>query len=102
MIELQHYLILAAALFCVGFFGAISRKNMIVILMSIEIMLNAINLSIVAFSRFVVPLEMVGHIFVIFIFTVAAVEVAVALAILLAMYSRRNTVESTDMDLMKW
>ncbi|MGD9393929.1 MAG: NADH-quinone oxidoreductase subunit NuoK [Dehalococcoidia bacterium] len=102
MIGLEHYLILAAALFAIGLYGALAKRNAIIILMSIELMLNAVNIAMVAFSRFITPLQLTGQIFAIFIMVVAAAEVAVGLAIIIAIYRHRKTIDSTKIDLMKW
>ena len=101
-IGLEHYLVLSAVLFSIGLFGALSRKNAIVILMCIEIMLNAVNITMVAFSRYVTPVQLTGQIFAIFIMTVAAAEAALGLAIILALYRSRKKVDVTKIDLMKW
>ncbi len=100
-IGLEHYLILSAVLFSIGLYGALAKRNAIVILMCIEIMLNAVNIAMVAFSRFVVPSLLTGQVFAIFIIAVAAAEAAVGLAIIIAIYRSRETIESTDIDLMK-
>ncbi len=100
-VGLEHYLILSAILFSIGLFGALTKRNAIVILMCVEIMLNAVNIAIVAFSRFVVPTLLTGQVFAIFIIVVAAAEAAVGLAIIISIYRNRETVESTDIDLMK-
>jgi NADH-quinone oxidoreductase subunit K len=102
MVTLEHYLILSLALFSIGLLGSLYRRNVVIILMSIELMLNGINLSLVAFSRYLIPSEMVGHIFVLFIFTIAAVEVAIALAILIVIFYRKNSINSSDLNLLKW
>jgi len=102
MVGLEHYLILAAVLFSIGLYGALAKRNAIVILMSIELMLNAVNIAMVAFSRYIVPLALTGQIFVIFIMVVAAAEVAVGLAIIIAIYRHRQTIDATKIDLMKW
>jgi NAD(P)H-quinone oxidoreductase subunit 4L len=102
MIGLTHYLILSAILFSIGLYGALAKKNAIVILMSIEIMLVAVSITMVAFSRFIVPQLLTGQIFVIFILVVAAAETAVGLAIVMALYRRRETIDATKIDLMKW
>ncbi len=99
---LEHYLTLAAVLFVIGLYGALTKRNAIIILMCIELMLNAVNVTMVAFSRFVVPELLTGQIFAIFIMVVAAAEVAVGLAIILAIYRGRETVDSTKINLMKW
>ena len=101
-IGLEHYLILSAILFSIGLYGALAKRNAIVILMSIEIMLVAVRIAIVAFSRFIFPLELTGQVFVIFVMVVAAAEAAVGLAIIIAIYRSRETIEATNIDLMKW
>lgn len=101
-IGLQHYVILSAILFCIGLYGALAKRNAVIILMSIEIMLNASNVALVAFSRFVTPVELTGQIFAIFVMTVAAAEVAVGLAIIIALYRQREKVDVGEIDLMKW
>ncbi|MDP3878838.1 MAG: NADH-quinone oxidoreductase subunit NuoK [Dehalococcoidales bacterium] len=100
-VGLEHYLILSAVLFSIGLYGALAKRNAIVILMSIEIMLNAVNISMVAFSRNIVPTLLTGQVFTIFILVVAAAEAAVGLAIIIAIYRNRETIESTEIDLMK-
>ena len=101
-IGLTHYLIVSAVLFSIGLYGALSRKNAIVILMCIEIMLNAANLSLVAFSRFVKPDQMSGQTLAIFSIVVAAAEVSVGLAIIIALYRQRKSIDVTDINLLKW
>jgi len=101
-VGLEHYLILSAVLFSIGLYGALAKRNAIVILMCIELMLNAVNIAMVAFSRYVVPLMLTGQVFVIFIMVVAAAEVAVGLAIIIAIYRSRETIDATKIDLMKW
>jgi NADH:ubiquinone oxidoreductase subunit K len=101
-VGLEHYLILSAILFSIGLYGALSKRNAIVILMCIEIMLNAVNIAMVAFSRYITPSLLTGQVFVIFIMAVAATEAAVGLAIIIAIYRSRETIESTKFDLMKW
>ena len=101
-IGLEHYLILSTVLFSIGLYGALTKKNAIVILMSIEIMLNAVNIAMVAFSRYIVPALLTGQVFVIFIIVVAAAEAAVALAIIINIYRSRETTETDKIDLMKW
>lgn len=100
-IGLEHYLVLSAVLFTIGLFGALTKRNAIVILMCVEIMLNAVNITMVAFSRFVVPALLTGQIFAIFIIVVAAAEAAVGLAIIISIFRSRKTIETTDIDLMK-
>jgi NAD(P)H-quinone oxidoreductase subunit 4L len=102
MVGLEHYLILSAVLFSIGLYGALAKRNAIVILMSIELMLNAVNIAMVAFSRYIVPLMLTGQVFAIFIMVVAAAEVAVGLAIIIAIYRHRQSIDATKVDLMKW
>jgi NADH:ubiquinone oxidoreductase subunit K len=101
-IGLTHYLVLSAILFSIGIYGALSRKNVIVILMCVEIMLNAANLALVAFSRYVTPAQLTGQSIAIFSIVVAAAEVSVGLAIVIALYRHRKSVDVTDINLLKW
>ena len=100
MVSLEHYLVLSALLFSLGVIGVMFRRNLIVILMSLELMLNAVNLSFVAFSRYLGSIE--GQIFVLFVMVVAAAEVAVGLAIAVAVFRQRGTININDIDLLKW
>jgi NADH:ubiquinone oxidoreductase subunit K len=101
-LTLQHFLILGAALFSLGMFGALSRRNAIGVLLSIELMLNGVNVMMVAFARFLQPAqEMAGQMFAIFIITIAAAEAAVGLAIVIAVYRLRHTVRVDQIDLLK-
>ena len=84
------------------FYRCLAKRNAIAILLSIEIMLNAVNIAMVAFSRFITPLLLTGQVFVIFIMVVAAAEAAVGLAIIIAIYRGRGTIDATKIDLMKW
>ena len=101
MVPLTWYLILAAGLFCVGVFGALARRNAVGVLMGIELMLNAVNINLVAFWRYTDVSQMTGQMFAIFVITVAAAEAAVGLALLIAIYRQRNTVNVEELDLMK-
>ncbi len=101
-VGLEHYLILSAILFSIGFYGALAKRNAVVILMSIEIMLVAASIAMVAFSRYIVPALLTGQVFVIFIMVVAAAEAAVGLAIIMAIYRSYNTIDATKINLMKW
>jgi NADH-quinone oxidoreductase subunit K len=92
---LEHYLIVSAALFCLGLFGVILRRNLLIMYMSLELMLNAANLALVAFSRFNDNLD--GQIMVFFIITVAAAEVAVGLALIVALYRKKQTAHVEDL-----
>jgi NADH:ubiquinone oxidoreductase subunit K len=102
MITLYHYLILAAALFSIGLYGAVSKKNAIGVFMGIELMLNSVNINLVAFNHFLKPEVLAGQTFAIFIIAVAACEVAVGLAIILSLYRHRKTTTVDDIDLLKW
>ena len=102
-ITLNHYMVLSALLFCIGLYGALSRRNAVAILIAIEIMLNSVNLALVGMSRYVGERGLVaGQIFVVFIITVAAAEAAVALAMLIAIYRARGTINIDDINLMRW
>lgn len=107
-IPLSWYLLLAAGLFSIGLYGALSRRNAIAILLSIELMLNAVNINLVAFWRYLDlgrpsgPASMSGQVFAVIVFAVAAAEVAVGLALILSVYRRRKTVIADDINLMKW
>jgi len=101
-IGLNHYLILSAVLFCIGLYGALTRRNAVVILMCIEIMLNAVNISLVAFSSYIVPLLLTGQVFAIFVIVVAAAEIAVGLAIVLAIYRGLADIDTDNINLLKW
>ena len=101
MIPLTWYLILAAALFCIGVFGALARRNAVGVLMGIELMLNAININLVAFWRYTDVSQMTGQMFAIFVITIAAAEAAVGLGLIIAIYRQRNTVNVEELDLMK-
>lgn len=101
-IPLSWYLVLAAALFCIGLYGVLARKNAIAILLGVELMLNAVNINLVAFWRYLDPAQMAGQAFAIIVFAVAAAEVAVGLALIISVYRRRKTVVADEVDLMKW
>jgi NADH-quinone oxidoreductase subunit K len=101
-IPLSWFLILAAALFSIGLFGVLSRKNAIAILLGVELMLNAVNINLVAFWRYQDPSKMAGQVFAIIVFAVAAAEVAVGLALIISVYNRRKTIVADEVDLMKW
>jgi NADH-quinone oxidoreductase subunit K len=100
MVGLEHYLTVAAALFVIGIFGIfLNRKNVIVILMSIELMLLAVNFNFIAFSQFLG--DAIGQVFVFFILTVAAAESAIGLAILVVLFRNRRTINVADLDTLK-
>ncbi len=99
-IELTHYLLLSAVLFSIGVMGVLTRKNLIVILMSVELMLNSANLTFVAIARHTA--DMTGQVLVFFVMCVAAAEVAVGLAILIAIWRHRGTMHIDAVKLLKW
>jgi NADH-quinone oxidoreductase subunit K len=101
MVPLTWYLIFAAALFSIGVFGALARRNAVGVLMGIELMLNAVNINLVAFWRYTDVSRMTGQMFAIFVIAIAAAEAAVGLALLIAIYRQRNTVNVEELDLMK-
>ena len=102
MIPLSWYLILAAALFSIGLYGVLARRNAVAILLGVELMLNAVNINLVAFWRYGDITQMAGQVFAIIVFAVAAAEVAVGLALVISVYRRRNTVVAEELDLLKW
>ncbi len=102
MIGLEHYLTVAATLFVIGIFGIfVNRKNVIVILMSIELMLLAVNINLVAFSSHLGHNDLVGQVFTMFVLTVAAAEAAIGLAILVVFFRNRGTIDVSDVNMMK-
>ncbi len=102
MLPLSWLLTLSAALFCIGLFGVLSRKNAVAILLGIELMLNAVNINLVSFWRYGNVNQLAGQVFAIIVFAVAAAEVAVGLALVISVYRQRNTVIADDLDMMKW
>jgi len=99
---LDQYLVLSAVLFCIGLFGVLTQRNVIKIIMCIEIMLNAVNISLIAFSRYVTPAILTGQLFAIFVMVVAAAEVAVGIAIIFAAYRNRESVDIENFNILKW
>ena len=102
MIPLSWYLIFSALLFSIGMFGVLARKNAIAILMGVELMLNAVNINLIAFWRYFVPDTTAGWMFVAAVFVVAAAEVAVGLALVYSIYRGRGTSSADEIDLLKW
>jgi NADH-quinone oxidoreductase subunit K len=98
-VGLEHYLLVSALLFCLGLLGVITRRNLLIIYMSLELMLNAANLALVAFSRF--NHQLGGQMMVFFVITVAAAEVAVGLALIVALYRKRRTAHVEDLTSLK-
>ena len=117
MPTLDQFLAVSGVIFCIGLYGALSRRNVVVVLMSIELMFNAVNIAAVAFSRFVIPkalsglsgdlveevasAALTGQVFAIFIIAVAAAEVALGLALVIAIYRYRGTIDVTEINLMR-
>ncbi len=101
-IVLGHYLTLAAILFGIGFFGVLTRRNAIGILMSVELMFNAVNINLVAFNRFITPTDFTGQLFAIFTIVIAAAEVTVGLAIVMLIYRNFRDIFVDNINLMKW
>lgn len=107
MLELPiaYYLLLAAVLFCMGLYGSLARRNAIAILMGIELMLNAVNINLVAFWRYTSPdpvADQTGIVFALFVITLAAAEAAIGLGLIIAIYRSRDTVNVEEIDLLKW
>ncbi|MEN9207314.1 MAG: NADH-quinone oxidoreductase subunit NuoK [Gloeomargarita sp. GMQP_bins_120] len=102
VLQLQYFLLLAAALFCIGIYGLVTSRNAVRVLMSVELMLNAVNLNFIAFANYLDPADIKGQVFSIFVITVAAAEAAVGLAIVLAIYRNRETVDMERFNLLKW
>lgn len=100
MLALNNYLIISAILFSIGTIGVLVRRNAIVIFMCVEMMLNAVNLTFIAFSKYLGNID--GQIFVFFVMTVAAAEAAVGLALMIAFYKNRESIDVEDVNVMKW
>ena len=102
MITLVHLQVLSAGLFCIGLYGVLARRNAVLILLAIELMLNAVNVNLIGLAAFLDPERFLGQIIAIFVITVAAAEVGLALAIILRLYRNRSSVNVDDLNLMKW
>lgn len=102
MITFQHYLLLSTIIFGIGIYGIISRKNAVAVLMSVELMLNAVNINFIAISKYVVTGQVIGQLFAIFVIVVAAAEVAVGLALIISIFRQRKSVNLNDFNLLKW
>lgn len=100
MVPLDYYLILSAVVFAIGVIGVLVRRNLIVVLMSIELMLNAVNLTFVAFSRYLGSMQ--GQVIVFFVMAVAAAEAVIGLAIIIAVFRHRRSLDPQEMQLLKW
>ncbi len=99
---LEAFLIVAAALFCIGIYGLITSRNAVRVLMSIELMLNAVNINLLAFSNYLDSTNLRGQVFAIFVISIAAAEAAVGLAIVLSIYRSRDTVDMEQFNLLRW
>lgn len=105
MIELAHFQILAAALFSIGLYGVLARRSAVMILMSIELMLNAVNINLIGFATFAdfgEAQKALGQVLIIFVITIAAAELALAIAIILRLYRNRRSVNVDELDSLKW
>ncbi len=102
MIGLPHYLLLGAVVFSIGVFGVLTRRNAVAVLMSVELMLNAVNINFVAANKFMAVGTAVGQLFSVFVIVVAAAEIAVGLALVISIYRQRGTVDLHDFNLLKW
>jgi NADH-quinone oxidoreductase subunit K len=102
MVPLSWYLIFSAALFSIGLFGVLSRRNAVAILLGVELMLNSVNVNLAAFWRYGDVANIAGQVFAIIVFAVAAAEVSVGLALVISVYRSRNTVIADELDLLKW
>ena len=102
MVGLGHFLVLSAVLFSIGLYGVLAKRNAIAIVLCVEIMLNAVNIALAAFSRYVTPAALTGQVFALFVMVVAAAEAAVGIAIIMTIYRSRGSIDATKIDLMKW
>ncbi len=105
MIELTHFQVLSGVLFAIGLYGVLARRNLILVLMSIELMLNAVNINLIGYSIFMNASEShraLGHVLIIFVITVAAAELALAIAIILRLYRNKSSINTDDINIMKW
>ena len=102
MIPLEHIVVVSAILFAIGLYGVLARRNAVLILMGIELMLNAVNLNLVAFAMYLTPDRVTGQVFAIFVIAVAAAEVALGLGIFLRVYRGRASVNVDELDTLRW
>lgn len=100
MITINHYMAVSAALLLIGTVGVLTRRNIVVILMSIELILNAVNVNLIAFSKY--HNQVTGQVFAIFVIAVAVAEAAVGLGVLIALFRNKGTVQADEVDLLKW
>ncbi len=102
MVPLENYLVLSAVLFSLGVYGVLARRSAVLVLMSVELMLNAVSLNFIAFGAYLDPQQITGIIFAVFIITVAAAEVGLALAIVIRLFRNRSTSNVDEAAIMKW
>ncbi|MCA9983839.1 MAG: NADH-quinone oxidoreductase subunit NuoK [Anaerolineales bacterium] len=102
MVPLSWYLVVSALLFCIGMYGMLARRNAVALLMSVELMLNAVNINLVAFWRYQAPDQPVGIAWALFVFAVAAAEAAVGLALVISVYRNRDSVIAEELDMLKY
>ncbi len=102
MIPLQYYIIMSAILFTIGIYGVLARRNAILVLLSVEIMFNAVNINFMAFSAYITPATMIGQIYTIFAVASGAAEIGIGLAIILLIYRGRETVNVDEVNMLKW
>lgn len=101
-VGLTHYLVVSSLLFCLGLYGVLTRRNAVAILMGIELMLNAGNINLVAFNRYVAPGAVAGHLFALVVITLAACEAAIGLALVMSAYRSLETIHVDEINVMKW
>lgn len=102
MIPLSWYVIVSAALFCIGLYGVLARRNAVAILMAVELMLNAVNINLLAFWRYLTPTQPIGLTWAIFVLALAAAEAAVGLALVISIYRQRDSVVAEELDTLKY
>ena len=101
-VTLLHFQVLSAALFSIGIYGVLARRSAVLILLALELMLNAVNINLIAYAAYMEPIRATGQVIAIFVITVAAAEVGLAMAIILRLFRNRASVDVDEVDLMKW
>jgi NADH:ubiquinone oxidoreductase subunit K len=101
-VPLEHFIVLSTILFSIGVYGVLARRNAVLILMSVELMLNAVSINMVAFAVYTAPTLFTGIIFAVFVITIAAAEVGLALAVILRIFRNRGTANVDEVDALKW
>jgi len=102
LIPLSYFIALSATLLCIGIYGVLARRNAILVLLSVEIMLNSVNINLIAFSRYITPDTIVGQIYTIFAMAAGAAEIGIGLAVVLLIYRGRETVNVDEVNMLKW